>query len=91
MLRRLTMSIVAPLSVLSNWSSQIEEHLTTKCKIKVHVYYGEGRNVSTSTLRLQDIVITTYQTLAADLPPSGDVTKAKSGLFAVRWKVWCEQ
>ncbi|PVF99077.1 hypothetical protein CPB86DRAFT_784078 [Serendipita vermifera] len=89
--------IVAPLSVMSNWSNQIEEHLTEDCGIKAHVYYGDGRNVSASFLKKQDIVITTYQTLTADMPTikatskmdgseTLQVTGSRSGLFGVKWK-----
>jgi SWI/SNF-related matrix-associated actin-dependent regulator of chromatin subfamily A3 len=89
---------VAPLSVLSNWSTQLEEHITGDAGIKAHVYYGDGKNVSASFLKRQDVVITTYQSATADLPstktiqnPDGtesiQVAAVQSGLFAVRWKV----
>ncbi|KAG8837816.1 hypothetical protein FRC18_007854 [Serendipita sp. 400] len=89
--------IVAPLSVLSNWSSQIEDHFTKSAGLKAYVYYGDARNVKASFLMQQDVVITTYQSVTADLPsskkivdPDGretiQVSKTKSGLFAVNWK-----
>jgi SWI/SNF-related matrix-associated actin-dependent regulator of chromatin subfamily A3 len=89
---------VAPLSVLSNWSTQLEEHITEDAGIKAHVYYGDGKNVSASFLKRQDVVITTYQSVTTDLPstktiknPDGtesiQVAATQSGLFAVRWKV----
>jgi len=88
---------VAPLSVISNWSAQIEEHLTEDAGINHHLYYGDGRNVTARFLRSRDIVITTYQTLSADLPPtktsvatdgtsSVQASSTKTGLFAVKWK-----
>jgi SWI/SNF-related matrix-associated actin-dependent regulator of chromatin subfamily A3 len=88
---------VAPLSVISNWSTQIEEHLTEDAGINHHVYYGNGRNVTAKFLKSQDIVITTYHTLSADLPStktvvaadgtsSVQVSSTKTGLFAVKWK-----
>lgn len=88
---------VAPLSVISNWSTQIEEHLTEDAGISHHVYYGNGRNVSAKFLKSQDIVITTYHTLSADLPStkttvaadgtsSVQVSSTKKGLFALKWK-----
>lgn len=90
--------IVAPLSVLSNWSTQIGEHVTAEAVCKVHVYYGEGRDAKASFLRQQDIVLTTYQMLAADFSEvkttanpddigTPQVKAIKMGLFAVKWKV----
>ncbi|KAG8798751.1 hypothetical protein FRC17_007336, partial [Serendipita sp. 399] len=90
-------SLFAPLSVISNWSSQIEDHFTKKAGVKAYVYYGDSRNVKPSLLMQQDVVITTYQTVTADMPTSKRVIdadgrenihvgKAKSGLFAVNWK-----
>lgn len=89
--------LVAPLSVVSNWSTQIEEHITEDAGFNVHLYYGSGRNVSTKFLKSRDIVITTYQILTADCPSTQNVVAAdgttslqvsasKSGLFAVKWK-----
>jgi len=83
--------------VISNWSAQIEEHLTEDAGINHHVYYGNGRNVSAKFLKSRDIVITTYHTLSADLPStktvvaadgtsSVQVSSTKTGLFAVKWK-----
>lgn len=92
--------IIVPLSVLSNWETQIVEHFTEDSDIKFHVYYGNGRNVKPSFLEAQDIIITTYQCVVADMPPAKmikgvdgtetiQVNKAKSGLFAVNWKRIC--
>lgn len=88
--------LVVPLSVLSNWTSQIEEHVTSKCKLSTHVYYGDGKQVSTAFLQAQDIVITTYQSVVGDMtspkavgPNQGakKLKAAKKGLFSVQWKV----
>jgi len=52
---------------LSNWTSQIEEHIHPKAGLKVHVYHEGGRNVSASYLAKCDVVITTYQVISADI------------------------
>ena len=53
---------------MSNWTSQIEEHIHPKAGLKVHVYHEGGRNVSASYLAKCDVVITTYQVVSAENP-----------------------
>lgn len=87
-----------PLSVLSNWEKQIEDHVQpgqlTHC-----VYYGSGRSASSAELQKYDVVITTYQTVAIEhangesnrnweSEPKMKKNKTEnSGLFNVEWKV----
>ena len=78
-----------PLSVISNWISQIEEHADLG-SISVYTYRGPGRtSYSSPTLLSQhEVIITTYATLAQDLPPSskaGKPTTARSGLFGCKF------
>jgi SWI/SNF-related matrix-associated actin-dependent regulator of chromatin subfamily A3 len=85
---------VAPLSILSNWEKQLEDHgapgALTSC-----VYYGNNRGLSASELQKYDIVITTYQTVAGehhdDAAAAAGVSKKKKkterNLFDVMWKV----
>ena len=60
-------AVVCPPSVLSNWTSQIEEHVHPKAGLRVHVYHEGGRNVSASYLAKCDVVITTYQVISAEI------------------------
>ncbi|KIP02391.1 hypothetical protein PHLGIDRAFT_297330 [Phlebiopsis gigantea 11061_1 CR5-6] len=86
-----TTLIVVPLSVLSNWEKQIEDHVKdgalTHC-----VYYGTGRNMSPEQLKKYDVVITTYQIVAKEhgesgaSGPSQKKQKTERALFDVRWK-----
>ncbi|KII92184.1 hypothetical protein PLICRDRAFT_133581 [Plicaturopsis crispa FD-325 SS-3] len=85
--------IVAPLSILSNWEKQIEDHCTpgtlTYC-----IYYGSKRTMTPEQLAKYDVVITTYQTVAGehtgsdktDGEPSKKKKKVSKGLFDVQWK-----
>ncbi|XP_075873771.1 helicase-like transcription factor isoform X2 [Nelusetta ayraudi] len=70
--------IVTPLSVLSNWLDQFEQHMRADVKINVYLYYGTDRNKSKKFLSSQDVVITTYNVLSTDF---GN----KSPLLAVNW------
>nr|XP_046268617.1 helicase-like transcription factor isoform X2 [Scatophagus argus] len=73
-----TTLIVSPLSVLSNWMDQFEQHVRNNVKLNVYVYYGSDRNRSKKFLSSQDVVITTYNVLSADF---GN----KSPLHGINW------
>lgn len=59
--------VVAPVSVLSNWSKQIEDHVSTSLDLTFHVYHGPGRDMPLEKLRNFDVVITAYPTLSGEL------------------------
>ncbi|TBU43646.1 SNF2 family N-terminal domain-containing protein [Dichomitus squalens] len=86
--------IVVPLSVMSNWEKQIEDHVQpgalTSC-----VYYGKTRDMSPTELKKYDVVITTYQTVVQDHElslvgkaggPAAKRQKTDKGLFDMQWK-----
>ncbi|XP_020494331.2 helicase-like transcription factor [Labrus bergylta] len=70
--------VIAPLSVLSNWLDQFEQHVRANVKLNVYLYYGSERNRSKKFLSSQDVVITTYNVLSADF---GN----KSPLHGINW------
>ncbi|KFP36238.1 Helicase-like transcription factor, partial [Chlamydotis macqueenii] len=72
--------IVCPLSVLSNWIDQFEQHIHQDFRVNIYVYYGSDRSKDPSVLSVQDIVLTTYNILAADYGIRGD-----SPLHKVKW------
>jgi len=61
---------VCPLSVLSNWENQIEEHVAQGV-LSYTVYHGDGKSVSQDQLEQTDVVITTYNVLSAELKANG--------------------
>ncbi|KAH7924627.1 hypothetical protein BV22DRAFT_1129678 [Leucogyrophana mollusca] len=87
--------IVVPLSVMSNWEKQIEEHCV-RGVLASCVYYGQTRDMSPEELQQYDVVITTYQTVtgeaeagapgAANGPPKKKKKASDKGLFDVKWK-----
>ncbi|OWF44406.1 Helicase-like transcription factor [Mizuhopecten yessoensis] len=70
--------IVAPLSVISNWHNQLEDHIHENAHMEIYTYYGSSRTKDPTLLSKQDVVLTTYSTLAAD-------AKGKSTLLKVDW------
>ncbi|GAW05450.1 snf2 family [Lentinula edodes] len=83
--------VVVPLSVLSNWEKQIQDHCVggtlTYCS-----YYGAQRaQLGAQALASHDVVFTTYQTVAGEhdhprTQPANKKKKAEKALFGVRWK-----
>ncbi|XP_058603407.1 helicase-like transcription factor isoform X2 [Onychostoma macrolepis] len=72
--------IVCPLSVLSNWLDQFEQHIRADVTLKVYLYYGADRKRSVKLLSEQDVVLTTYNVLSSDFG-----NKASSPLHKVNW------
>ncbi|KAM6356497.1 helicase-like transcription factor isoform 1-T1 [Alca torda] len=72
--------IICPLSVLSNWIDQFEQHIRQDFHVNIYVYYGSDRSKDPSVLSEQDIVLTTYNILATDYGIRGD-----SPLHKVKW------
>ncbi|XP_056446108.1 helicase-like transcription factor isoform X4 [Gadus chalcogrammus] len=75
--------IICPLSVLSNWLDQFEQHVHADVQLSVYLYYGPERNRSASFLASQDVVLTTYNVLAADHAVA--IPKNTSPLHAAQW------
>ncbi|KAF9451964.1 hypothetical protein P691DRAFT_772701 [Macrolepiota fuliginosa MF-IS2] len=86
-----TSLIVAPLSIISNWEKQIEDHCVPGA-LSSCVYYGSNRNLSAQDLQKYDAVITTYQTITGEhgsLDTEGGSRKKRKteqALFDVHWK-----
>ncbi|KAI5079409.1 hypothetical protein GOP47_0004888 [Adiantum capillus-veneris] len=70
--------VVCPLSVMSIWIGQLEEH-TLPGSLKVYLYHGADRTRKANVLSRHDIVLTTYNILAAE---GNDL---RSPLQKVRW------
>ncbi|XP_064806427.1 helicase-like transcription factor isoform X2 [Oncorhynchus masou masou] len=71
--------IICPLSVLSNWLDQLDQHVRADVKMNVYLYYGSERNRDTHFLSSQHMVLTTYNVLSADYSGSA------SPLHTVSW------
>ncbi|KAI0266685.1 SNF2 family N-terminal domain-containing protein [Gloeopeniophorella convolvens] len=82
--------IVVPLSVLSNWDKQIQDHCVPGA-LSYAIYYGTGRNMSSNDLQKYDVIVTTYQTVVGEHNESTDGVAKKrkkeaGSLFEVQWK-----
>jgi SWI/SNF-related matrix-associated actin-dependent regulator of chromatin subfamily A3 len=86
-----TTLIIAPVSVMSNWSQQIQKHVKAEKALKVLTYHGAGRKaMGPAEFSCYDVVITTYGTLSVEYMPANSKTAGpiprKQGLFSMEWK-----
>ncbi|KAM9316484.1 helicase-like transcription factor [Gastrophryne carolinensis] len=58
--------IICPLSVLSNWIDQFEQHVKTDANLNIYIYYGTERNKDPDMLSKHDVVLTTYSVVTHD-------------------------
>ncbi|KAJ6669426.1 hypothetical protein lerEdw1_008235 [Lerista edwardsae] len=75
-----TTLVICPLSVLSNWMDQFEQHVDAGVGLNIYVYYGSERNKDPAILSKQDVVLTTYNVLASDYGARGS-----SPLHKLKW------
>lgn len=55
--------LVCPLSIITNWESQIRQHWHEKAQPSIYIYHGQSRLRDPYALADYDVVITTYSTL----------------------------
>jgi len=83
--------ILAPLSVMSNWSSQMERHVKQKHALRVLTYHGPKRvPIDRNIITNYNVLITTYDTMMAEYwsgaTKQAEKVPRKSGLFSVTWR-----
>ena len=84
--------LVVPLSVLSNWETQIREHCI-QGSLLYYVYYANSRDTTPQELMKYDVVITTYQVVTKEFtdnvdpfPPENATNGDKKGAVKKRKK-----
>lgn len=90
-----TTLIVAPVSLMSNWSGQIALHMHEDKALKVYTHYGSNRRIlKAEDFAQYDAVITAYGTLGTEYMPRGKGASSKmperklrtSGLYSMQWR-----
>ncbi|KAE8148373.1 SNF2 family N-terminal domain-containing protein [Aspergillus avenaceus] len=71
-----TTLLVAPLSAVNNWTSQVKEHLKEEA-ISYYVFHGQSRTTEVEELSKYDLIITTYSIVLSEL--SGRGSKGSKG------------
>ncbi|CAO3699383.1 unnamed protein product [Rhizopus stolonifer] len=72
--------IVTPLALIQQWADEIRSK-TERDTLKVLVHHGQNRTKNVATFYKYDVVVTTYQVVAGDMP--NDVEKQKKDEDAV--------
>jgi len=78
--RRRPTLVVCPKSLIHHWVQQLHEHLHISVDIKVKIHHGQDKASSGADLENNDVVMTTYGTLAAEFN-----SNTASPLFRARW------
>ena len=80
--------VVCPLSVLTQWTQEITKY-TNPGFISMYIYHGPTRKKDSQFLGSHDIVLTTYATLAMELPTEKKSKRPnkieKGALLSVPW------
>ncbi|XP_069831488.1 helicase-like transcription factor [Dendropsophus ebraccatus] len=69
--------IICPLSVMSNWIDQFEQHVQAEVDLNIYIYYGPERSRDIKTLSQQDVVLTSYSTVTHDYGTDSPLHKIK--------------
>lgn len=84
--------ILAPLSVMSNWSGQIEMHTNSDKPLRVFTYHGANkRGQKAADFQQYDVVVSTYDTMALEYWTGASGKDPKpvprtQGLFSIKWR-----
>jgi SWI/SNF-related matrix-associated actin-dependent regulator of chromatin subfamily A3 len=80
--------ILAPVSVMSNWSTQIKKHIKEEYALRVMFYHGTRKQpITPKEIKKYDVVISTYDSVSSEWHSQKSVTlPRKSGVFSVKWR-----
>ncbi|KAF2842679.1 hypothetical protein M501DRAFT_1021205 [Patellaria atrata CBS 101060] len=81
--------ILAPLSVMSNWSSQIARHVKSSHALRVLMYHDtKKQTLDLKKIKNFDVIITTYESVASEYWNKGAHNKipTKTGVFSIKWR-----
>ncbi|KAJ4344512.1 uncharacterized protein N0V89_012255 [Didymosphaeria variabile] len=80
--------ILAPVSVMSNWSTQIKKHIKEEHALRVMFYHGNRKEpITPKSIGNFDVVISTYDSVSSEWHSQKSTTvPRKSGVFSVKWR-----
>ncbi|PVH97783.1 hypothetical protein DM02DRAFT_657940 [Periconia macrospinosa] len=80
--------ILAPVSVMSNWSTQMQLHVKPEHALRVMFYHGTRKQpITPASIGQFDVVITTFDSVSSEYysQKSGTLPR-KSGVYSVKWR-----
>jgi SWI/SNF-related matrix-associated actin-dependent regulator of chromatin subfamily A3 len=80
--------ILAPVSVMSNWSTQMAKHIKEEHALRVMFYHGTRKQpITPQEIEKYDVVISTYDSVSSEWHSQKSTTlPRKSGVFSVKWR-----
>ncbi|KAF3041248.1 hypothetical protein E8E11_005635 [Didymella keratinophila] len=80
--------ILAPVSVMSNWSTQMKKHIKPEHALRVMFWHGARKEpITPKQIENFDVVISTYESVSSDWYSQKSTTlPRKSGPFSITWR-----
>jgi SWI/SNF-related matrix-associated actin-dependent regulator of chromatin subfamily A3 len=80
--------ILAPVSVMSNWSSQMKKHVKPEHALRVMFWHGQRKEpITPKQIEKFDVVISTYESISSDwYSQKSPTVPRKSGPFSIKWR-----
>jgi SWI/SNF-related matrix-associated actin-dependent regulator of chromatin subfamily A3 len=80
--------ILAPVSVMSNWSQQMKVHIKEEHALRIMFYHGTRKQPLTpKEIKKYDIVISTYDSVSSEWHSQKSATlPRRSGVFSFKWR-----
>ncbi|KAF2740502.1 hypothetical protein EJ04DRAFT_548514 [Polyplosphaeria fusca] len=80
--------ILAPVSVMSNWSTQIKKHLKEEYALRIMFYHGNRKApINPKEIGNYDVIISSYDTISTEWhSQKSTALPRKSGVFSVSWR-----
>lgn len=80
--------ILAPVSVMSNWSSQMQKHIKPEHALRVMFWHGTRKQtISPKHVEDYDVVISTYDSVSSEWwSQKSTHLPRQSGVFSVKWR-----
>ncbi|KAF2645809.1 hypothetical protein P280DRAFT_417930 [Massarina eburnea CBS 473.64] len=83
-----TTLILAPVSVMSNWSTQMKLHIKPEHALRIMFYHGTRKQpITPKSIEEYDVVISTYDSISSEWhSQKSTALPRRSGAFSVKWR-----
>ncbi|KAJ4361537.1 hypothetical protein N0V95_001789 [Ascochyta clinopodiicola] len=80
--------ILAPVSVMSNWSTQMKRHIKPEHVLRIMFWHGTRKEpITPKQIENYDVVISTYESVSSDwYSQKSTALPRKSGPFSITWR-----
>jgi SWI/SNF-related matrix-associated actin-dependent regulator of chromatin subfamily A3 len=80
--------ILAPVSVMSNWSTQMKKHVKPEHALRVMFWHGTRKQpITPKEIENYDVVISTYDSVSSEwYSKKSAQLPRKSGVYSVKWR-----